>query len=115
MDTITAFAMGEANRHKEQMVFDWDKAAKLIRERKPKCADAALRDDWECTGGTIFEDGEPVFNKNTYLASTWAVPELDMDGEVVPCYRMQHEVPRWHHDTMWPSSALAILEGDGDA
>ena len=27
MDTLAAFAMGEANRHKRLMVFDWDAAA----------------------------------------------------------------------------------------
>lgn len=26
MDTMTAFAIGRANKNKEQMVFDWDKA-----------------------------------------------------------------------------------------
>jgi len=31
MNTWTAFAMGEANRRKELMIFDWDKAARLIR------------------------------------------------------------------------------------
>lgn len=39
MNTWVAFAMGEANREKELMVFDWDKAARLIRERKPECAE----------------------------------------------------------------------------
>ena len=42
MNTWAAFAMGEANRGKEMMVFDWDKAARLIGERKPECASAGL-------------------------------------------------------------------------
>jgi hypothetical protein len=33
MNTISAFAMGTANRDKESMVFDWEKAARLIKER----------------------------------------------------------------------------------
>lgn len=33
MDTLTAFRIGEANRGKEEMVFDWDKAATIIKER----------------------------------------------------------------------------------
>ena len=43
MNTWAAFAMGEANRGKELMVFDWDKAARLIKERKPECAYAGVR------------------------------------------------------------------------
>lgn len=109
MNTWAAFAMGEANRGKELMVFDWDKAARLIRERKPKCASAGLRSDWKYTGGTIYEDGKPVMDDYTYLASTWAVPELYMDGDIVECYRMKHEVPYWNSDTKWPQSALDIL------
>lgn len=88
MNTMEAFAMGEANRGKELMVFDWDTAAKLIRENSPSIALAGLRNDWEYTGGEIYIDGEPTFDSYTYLASTWATPELDLDGEVVPCYKM---------------------------
>ena len=110
MDTIMAFAMGEANRGNEAMVFDWDLAAKIIRERKPNRALAGLRDDWEFTGGTIYADEKPVKNEYTYLASTWAVPELDIDGEVIPCYIMRHET-KWDADTKWPKSSLDILDG----
>lgn len=109
MNTWTAFAMGEANRGKELMVFDWDRAARLIRERKPERASAGLRSDWEYTGGTIYKDEKPVMNDYTYLASTWAVPELDMDGDIVECFRMEHEVPGWNSKTKWPKSALDIL------
>lgn len=109
MDTIMAFAMGERNRCKELMVFDWNKAARLIKERKPFKASAGLRDDWEWTGGIIFENGKPVKDKSTYLSSTWAVPELCLDGDVIDCYKMAHEVPSWGADTRWPKSALDIL------
>ena len=109
MNSMMAFVMGELNRGKEQMVFDWDKAATLIKDRNPKNASAGLRGDWECTGDTIYEDGKPVKNRDTYLASTWAVPELYMDGDIVECYRMAHEVPRWNANTKWPQSALEIL------
>jgi hypothetical protein len=109
MNTLAAFAMGEATRGKEKMVFDWNTAAMLIREKRPEIARAGLRGDWEYTGGTIYKGGKPVKNTYTYLASTWAVPELDMDGEIVECYCMQHEAPRWDANTKWPYSALAIL------
>jgi hypothetical protein len=111
MDSRIAFAIGEANRDKELMVFDWDKAAKLIKERKPKQAAAGLRSDWEYTGGEIYSEGKPIPKEDTYtyLSSTWAVPELDMDGDVVDCFKMQSELPDWDNDTYWPESALKIL------
>lgn len=114
MDTMAAFLMGEMNRHKELMVFDWDKAARLIAEKKPKVASAGLRGDWEYTGDYIYAGGEQNKDCYTYLASTWAVPELSLDGVLVECYRMQHEVPEWNAKTKWPDSALAILEGSKD-
>ncbi len=109
MDTLKAFAMGDANRGKELMVFDWDKAAKRIAKVRPEIASAGLRGDWEWTGGVIYRDENPVRDECTYLASTWATPELEMDGDVEPCYRMQSEVPHWGSDTKWPDSALKIL------
>lgn len=113
MNTIAAFMMGEANRGRELMVFDWDKAARLIKESGLKDASAGLRGDWGWTGGEIFTDGQPNLDDYTYLASTWAVPELEIDGETVDCYRMQSETPGWGSDTKWPESALAILKGGG--
>ena len=109
MDTLKAFAMGYATRGKEQMVFDWDKAARLILDFGVDEASAGLRDDWEWTGGCIFEDGKPFMDDYTYLSSTWAVPELRIGDVLVPCYRMKSEVPGWGSDTKWPKSALDIL------
>ena len=112
METWKAFAMGVANRGRERMVFDWDKAARIIKQR-PTCeASAGLEDDWEWTGGTIYSDGHPIMNPGTYLASTWAVPQLDIDGETIECYLMESESPGWDEDTVWPESALSILKGD---
>lgn len=115
MDTIRAFAMGQANRDREMMVFDWDRAARRIRETGAREASAGLRDDWEYTGGGIFQDGKPDFESYTFLASTWAVPEIDLDGIVEECYRMESEVPGWGAGTKWPDSALALLEGEAAA
>ena len=111
MNNEMAFALGMLNRGNEPRVFDWDKAARLIAERKPKYADAFLRSDREWTGGTIYEDGEPVFDSYTYLASTWAIPVLEMDGEEIPCWVMAHETD-WDEVTKWPESALRILRGE---
>ena len=110
MDIIQAFVMGEMNRGKEMMVFDWDHAARIIREKNPVCASAGLRSDWECTGGTIYENGKINTDDYTFLASTWAVPELDLDGERIPCYVMESQT-KWDAKTKWPASARKILKG----
>lgn len=111
MDTLSAMIRGEMNRDNPLMVFDWNKAARRIIETKAKEARAGLASDWEWTGGTIFEDGHPVPQEDTYtyLASTWATPELELDGEVEDCFIMKVESPSWDSDTYWPQSALDIL------
>lgn len=113
MDTISAFANGMANRGKEMKVFDWNKAATLIKERNATSASAGLAGDWGWTGGDILRDGKPVpaDDTYTYLASTWATPQLDIDGEVIDCYVMESATDGWDAGTYWPSSALAILTG----
>lgn len=113
MDTMSAFAMGKANSGKEAMVFDWEKAAKLIKESGATHAEAGLRGDWEYTGGTIFDNGDIVHPEETYvyLASTWAVPEIEINGHLEPCYKMQSETPGWDAHTYWPGEALKVIEG----
>lgn len=108
MDTLSAFARGEAARGRPSMAFDWDKAAQLIKERNATRASAGLSGDWEYTGGTIFENGKPVLDSYTYLASTWATPELEIDGETIDCWRYASDCG-FDSGTKWPASALAIL------
>ncbi len=114
VDTLSAFAMGEANRGKPQRVFDWVKAAELIRERRPAAAEAGLEGDWEYTGGVIYRGGAPVHDEYTYLASTWATPQLMLLGcesggdDTVDCWRWRDETD-WHSGTKWPAEALAVL------
>ena len=110
MNTLKALVMGQINRGNELMVFDWDRAARRIIEVHPKSAWAGLSGDWGWTGGEIYCDGKPIKSEYTFLASTWATPELEMDGNIEPCYRMESEAPGWGSDTMWPESALKILE-----
>ena len=112
MNTITAFMMGEAHRGNELKVFDWDKAARLIKERKPDYASAGLDEDWEWTGGEIYSNNKPVTDDYTYLASTWATPAICIDGDFIDCYKMEHEVPDWNAETKWPESALKILNNE---
>lgn len=35
-----------------------------------------------------------------------------MDGDIVECFRMEHEVPGWDKKTKWPKSALDILSAE---
>ena len=69
MDSLRAFLMGDLNRGRGLMVFDWDKAAEIIKRFNPECAFAGLRGDWEWTGGCIYSDGKPVMDAYTYLSS----------------------------------------------
>ena len=89
-------------------VFDWEKAARLIVERKPKVVRAGLRGDWVWTGGTIWA-GAPDMDSYTYLASDWARPEIEIDGEAMECWRDASDVG-WVASTKWPDSALEILK-----
>lgn len=109
MNTELAFKMALIHEADEHMVFDWDLAARIIAKRRPTQARAGLRGDWEWTGGTIYENGKAVINSYTYLESNWATPELEMDGEVMPCYVMK-SLTKWDAETKWPKSALKILK-----
>ena len=96
MDSMSAFARGEAAkrsgaRHK---VFDWHKAARLIREGKAVTAKAGLASDMEWTSGSILTDGKPTPKDDTYvyLASYWATPVLVLDdGDEVECWTWEDE------------------------
>ena len=115
MDSFGAFARGEAARASgaKLMVFDWVKAAKIIKERQPEVAGAGLESDWDWTGGEIWRGGKPIPKKDTYtyLASIWATPQLDIDGEIIECFIMEEDT-EWSAKTYWPAEALAIIEGE---
>ena len=111
MDTLSAYAVGNASRNEPKKVFDWHKAARLIKEHDAQEASAGLAGDWEWTGGPILSGGEPVPEDETYvyLSSRWATPELKLDGELMACFVMQDDSPGWDSKTYWPKSALALL------
>lgn len=114
MDSISAMTKGIANQDKESKVFDWNKAAELIKQFQPDSAEAGLIEDWNWTGGAIYKGGKPVPAKETYtyLASTWATPVLITDnGSEHDCWKWESEVPDWNAETYWPESALDILGG----
>lgn len=98
----------------EVKVFDWEKAAKIIRERKATSASAGLSGDWIYTAGEILKDGKPVPEDETYtfLTSTFSTPALEIDGERIECYRIQtlcDETHERHIGGYWPPEALELL------
>ena len=115
MDTLQAFAIGEQNRGKELMVFDWDKAVAIIKERGLKNCGAGLESDFEWTAGMILVDGKPYADDYTYLASTWATPQLiiyaeDDEGvfdceETVDCYIMESQT-KYTSSTKFPEHLI---------
>ena len=111
MDTMAAYAMAQASQGKELMVFDWNKAAQIIKDWGASKASAGLEADFEWTGGVIFEHGKPETEEYTYLASVWAKPQLYIDGEFIPCFLMQSDCPGQGAYTKWPEFAIKILEG----
>ena len=118
MDSFKAMAEAEAARARgaKHMVFDWKKAAELIVKRQPKTVSAGLSGDWEWTGGLIWQDGNIVHRDDTYtyLASNWATPEIEINGEREPCFVMLEDSPGWDASTYWPEEALKILSGGQD-
>jgi hypothetical protein len=113
MNNAQAFANGNASRNKEKMVFDWIKAANYIVDNNVQHAGAGLANDWEYTGGTIWKEGKSLPEDQTYvyLASTWAIPELETNGIKRGCYIMQSETDNWDSSTYWPKEALKIING----
>jgi hypothetical protein len=111
MDTTEAFARGQAAKlaGNKQRVFDWDKAAQILKERGVQEADAGLQNDLEYTGGQILRSGQPDTSSYTYLSSNWATPVLIIYGEEIECWRYNDDTPGWDSDTKWPASALDIF------
>lgn len=108
MDTLQAIIINASTPNGKGKVFDWEKAAQIIKERKPETASAGLAEDWEWTGGLIYKNGKPIKNEYTFLASRWATPVLILDDEEIDCYRPDG-YHNWNENTKWPESALKIL------
>lgn len=113
MDSYSAMARGMAASGQPMRVFDWHKAVEIIKARGAKDARAGLQSDMEWTGGSILENGEPVPSERTYtyLASKWATPIIEIDGEEIECWSWQKDTPEWDAHTYWPDSARAMLKG----
>lgn len=91
------------------MVFDWDEAARRIKESGCVTACAGLRGHQE-TFRPIFRNGRPVVS-GLDISSPWAVPVIEINGVVTPCYKW-HEGdyhPMYVKPQWWPAAALDIL------
>ena len=119
---LEGFLGPPANKDKSTVrTFDWDKAAQIIKEKyqdhKDLIAEAGLQDDWNETGGVIFEEGCPTNESYTYLQSNWAIPTLILsyngqEQEEIPCYVVDEDKirsRRWGSESTWDSPSLAIL------
>lgn len=124
MDHMTAYMRGRASRDAPLRVFDWEKAARLIVQHKPRIVSAGLSGDWGCTGDAIYDadKGGPLADAGTYLSSTWAIPEIQLsccceDEDDGDCWRYQEDLAAegkdWGPATVWPQEALVILAEAG--
>lgn len=104
----------KGNRYK---VFDWDKAANIIKDKLKNHpdlkAEAGLQGDWAFTGGVIFCDGKPTDSSYTYLGSVWATPSLilswdEIEQEEVECFSFGDEC-RFDENSKWDDDSLKIL------
>ena len=96
----------QAARGNPKKVFDWKKAAEIIKENNIQNAFAGLDEDWSATSGAILSKGKP-FKGDCYLRSLWATPVLIADGGHYECWVENH--PEWDADTIWPDEALQII------
>lgn len=113
-DTIVKIATLKREEESKTKVFDWHKAARIIKKHNIKYAYAGLAEDWSCTSDLILENNHPVLNADTFLASVWATPVLLIDGtdEAIECWCWEDHCD-WDAETQWPKSALMFfIEGD---
>ena len=107
---MQAFGRAQAAKGNEPMVFDWDRAAQILKDNSVQNAQAGLEEDWEYTGGDILVDGKIPKKSYTFLSSTWARPQLQYQGELINCYKMRKDTPNWSSEIFWPDSARKIFE-----
>jgi len=123
MDIYTAMTkQKQATKNKARYrVFDWNKAARLIRGKwfkKGLIVVAGLSGD-DATYGTIYKDGKPTTKEDFwgYLLSNWATPIISINsGKEIECWIYADEAPKeddWQdNDAFWPKSAIKILNGE---
>ena len=90
-------------------VFDWNMAARLIKELNPLYAFAGLLEDFNYTGGLIYANGQTIYDNKCWLSSNWATPILLTDRTLHNCY-IEQEENILDPKLLWPTEALEILK-----
>ena len=91
-------------------VFNWIKAANIIKENPEKTWYAGLLEDWYWTSDIIWKNGHTTDCDELYPYSIWATPILMStdNSEFIECWVPADEVD-WDDDTKWPEEALNII------
>ena len=94
-----------------KMVFDWEKAAEVLRERQPVAASVSFIGKHERTEPVlIYRDGEPTPDPRTFCPyDAFDKPTLLIDGDEIECFRLENTITTWAIDEYWPESARRIL------
>ena len=93
-------------------VFDWNKAATIIKENRPDVATAGLAEDWFWTGCEVYNSDDGIVSiEDGHLCSIWATPilllEFENRGDMTEeCWCYEDEHPDWDAKTRWPEEAL---------
>lgn len=108
LNTVKAmFQFGHISKDKCDMVFDWEKAAQIIKDTRPYIAYAQLEEDWEKETRKIYQGGIPVYSETVH--SQKYRPMLVVNSEKpIPCFKMEYDTNGMEP---WPTRALNILEG----
>lgn len=92
---------------------DWEKAKKLVEEHPNSVIQAGLLEDWSNTSGLIAADGKYCADSYVFVASKWATPIVDIDGEEIECWEYAKKTndcskrPKW-----WGKGKEIISEYD---
>lgn len=88
------------------MIFDWEKAAKIITQKNIMNAEAFIRNDEISTCGKIIDEGHLVADHDAILESYHDKPTLrNMDtGDEWECYT-------YRSTTNWTAQAILTLTG----
>lgn len=97
---------------------DWKLVRRIISERQPVTVHAGLAEDWACTSGLVFANGEMLHAEDAclYTGSWWATPVvvlddgLDSEDEIVCCVDVDEAA--YNPLTAWPQELASVTEGE---
>jgi hypothetical protein len=105
----------KGNTMRDIYIFDWNKAARILRERKPSMATAYIGGMREHTEVSIWVNHGPLLGCNAFLLShdiCGYQPRLDCGADyATDCAIKINDTDDWGPDTWWPESAIDILKG----